>query len=110
VRTDEESPFCYGRVIIEWPGPQREKFALAGWMCAVYDAVTGKPVTTVMRARLPSVVVHADAQDMITADLTMLADDKGMPILFPEEHHAGDDGKIREGTFPFFVAEMHVRS
>ena len=118
-RSDEAGPVYYGRVIIEWPGPQQERFALAGWMCAVYDAETGQAVSTVMRARIPSVVVHADAQNVITADLTMLADDKEMPILFPEEYpgrpgstkvYTDEEGGIREGTFSFLVAEMRVRS
>ena len=99
----------YGRVIIEWPAPGRSG-ALPGWGCSILDAETGQQVVTVSR-----VSVTADAEDAIRADLTMFADDNGMPVLFPDIDgnltiwQAGD-GDIKTGTFLFLVAEMRVRA
>jgi hypothetical protein len=124
VRGDEDGPVYYGHVIIEWPAPLKpgEVRALTGWRCAILNAATGKPVTTVEKIFVPPVT--AAAQAFITCELTMLADDKGMPLLELERvpdpqgrpGHIGheriyvdDDGRIRTGTFPFLVAEMRVR-
>jgi hypothetical protein len=115
VRGDEDGPVYYGLVIIEWPAPLRkgEVRPLAGWGCAILDAETGKPVTTVEKLFVPPVT--AAAQAFITCELTMFADDKGMPVLFAREDgnftvFPDGEGKIRTGTFPFLVAEMRVRS
>jgi hypothetical protein len=104
---DEESPAYYGRVIIEWPAPGRSP-VLPGWGCSIFDAETGEPIVTVTRLKVPSVT--ADAQDVITADLTMLADENGMPVLGKVPQFIDvEDGEIPSGTFPFLVAEMRVR-
>jgi hypothetical protein len=97
----------YGRVIIEWPAPGRSP-ALPGWGCSIFDADTGEPIVTVTRLKMPSVTV--DAQDVITADLTMLADEDGMPVLGKVPQFIDiKDGEIPSGTFPFLVTEMRVR-
>jgi hypothetical protein len=112
VRSDEESPRYYGRVIIEWPA-LREGRVLPGWGCSIFDAETGQPIVTAEKIVIPSVT--ATAQDVITCDLTMFADPSGMPVLFPREDgnltiwQAADAG-IKTGTFLFEVAEMRVRS
>ena len=102
----------YGRVIIEWPAPGRSS-VLPGWGCSVFDAGTGKPVTTVEKIRIPAVT--AEAEGVITCELTMFADPDGMPVLFPDIDgnltiwQAGD-GDIKTGTFLFYVAGMRVRA
>ena len=121
VHDDEEGPVYFGRVIIEWPKPLRPgSGALQGWRCTIYDAETGKCINSVMKIDGPSVAVHSDAQRWVTADLTMFADEAGMPVLFPDELKAvpgssvpvfmDEDGHVRWGTFSFLVTEMRVRS
>lgn len=112
-----EGPVYYGYVIIEWPAPLKpgEVRAMPGWRCAILNAETGKAITTVEEIFVPAV---SAAQRFITCELTMFADDKGMPLLEVERQpghppgiaHLDDNGKIRTGTFPFLVAEMRVRS
>jgi hypothetical protein len=123
-RSDEEVPRRYGRVIIEWPARREcDPHSLRGWGCAIYDAATGKMIPTVMNLKVPGAVVLADAQHVITADLTLLADPDGNPLLELERHpdpqgrpghigseviYAGDDGEVLTGTFSFEVAEMRI--
>lgn len=113
-----EAPQYYGAVIIEWPAPKQvdPDRPLAGWGCSILDAGTGKQITTVEKISIPAVT--ADATNFITADLTMFADEDGLPVLFPEPSPGKPgsvkifldaDGKPRAGTFPFLVAEMRVR-
>jgi hypothetical protein len=115
--TTEDGSAYYGRVIIEWPEPPERKWhSLVGWRCAVLDAETGKPVITVSKITLPAIT--ADARGWITCELTMFADDDGMPVLSPGEYpgrpgsvkiYMDGDGNVRTGTFTFIVAEMRVR-
>jgi hypothetical protein len=91
-------------IIIEWPaahGPSPYS-AIAGRTVEITDALTGKPIRT-----CTGVTVRADMERLVTADLTMLADEGGLPLL------DGDpvlDGKeIRTGVFPFLIAEMRVK-
>jgi hypothetical protein len=115
----------YGYVIIEWPAPRGkdgDPRVMPGWGCSIFDAVTGRQISTVEKLAIPAVT--ADAQGWVIADLVMFADDKGMPLLFPERipdpqgrpGHIGsericldDEGKVRTGVFAFIVAEMRVR-
>jgi hypothetical protein len=115
----------YGYVIIEWPVPRRKDGIprmMPAWDCSILDATTGKLITTVEKATI--LRVTADVQSFITCDLVMFADDKGMPLLFPERIpdpqgrpgrigseriYTDDDGKVRTGVFPFIVSEMRVR-
>jgi hypothetical protein len=99
--SDEEHRAFHGRVIIEWPPPRNG--ILASWGCAIYDAETGKLVTTASK-----VMVTADVQDLITCNLVMFADEDGNPV-FDGKPRFRDD-RIITGTFPFIVAEMRVRS
>jgi len=96
----EDRAFC-GRVIIEWPPPRNG--ILASWGCAIYDAETGKPVTTASK-----ITVTADVQDLITCELVMFADEDGNPVYDGKPRFRDD--RIITGTFPFIAAEMRVRS
>jgi hypothetical protein len=118
---EDESPwpegpdrqYC-GYVIIEWPAPRLKDGIprpMPAWGCTILDAQTGKPIVTAEKITVQRVT--ADAQSFITADLAMLADDKGMPVLGPGEDGRvviwpDENGEIRRGVFPFIVAEMRV--
>lgn len=93
-----------GVVIIEWPAPYGTGpySAMHGGGAAITDAVTGALLTTVSRA-----VITASPQNLVTAELTMLADADGEPI--PDGLPVVEGGEIRTGTFTFLVTEMRVR-
>ncbi len=93
-----------GVVIIEWPAPYGAGpySAMHGGKAAITDAVTGALLTTVSRA-----VVTASPQDLMTAELTMLADAGGEPV--PDGPPVVEGGTVRTGTFTFLVTEMRVR-
>jgi hypothetical protein len=104
----------WGYVIIEWPAfPQgKHPKPIPGWGCVLINAETGRQFNTCRKIEL-----HADTENIITADLTMFADGDGKPAFELEPGDAKgslkipalEDGRIREGTFPFFVSEMRVR-
>ncbi|HMH94744.1 MAG TPA: hypothetical protein VK586_27125 [Streptosporangiaceae bacterium] len=101
---DEDAQYR-GVIIIEWPPPGASPYsAMTGWNVAITDAVTGQAITTVMST---DITVHADAERMVTAALTMFADENsepllgGMPVM--------KDGEALTGVFPFLVSEMRVR-
>jgi hypothetical protein len=100
---------CYGYVIIEWPPPRPGggPRAMPAWGCAIFDAATGKPVLTVTKITVPSVT--APAAGFVTCDLTMFADEAGLPVLLQREDGAFAEGGLKTGTFRFYVAEMRVR-
>jgi hypothetical protein len=106
---EEPKAGCRGAVIIEWPAPpQHGVGGIVGQMVAVYDAFTGdepapKPIATVSRIGL-----HVSMDEMVTAYVTLFADEDGNPVLDGEPHVR--DGEILTGTFRFLVAEMRVRS
>lgn len=105
---DEETAGDYrGVVIIEWPAPYGVPpySALIGRACTVTDAVTGKPILTCTR-----VVVRASMDEIVTADLTVLADADGNPLLDGEPVVAPCGREFLTGTFPFAVSEMRVRN
>jgi hypothetical protein len=93
-----------GVVIIEWPAAHGASpySSIAGHRVAVTDALTGKLITTCL-----GVTVRADPQRLVTADLEMLADENGNPLL--EGDPVLDCGEIRTGVFPFAVSEMRVK-
>lgn len=95
-----------GVVVIEWParrGPLPHS-ALPGPACTVTDAVTGKLITT-----CTAVTVRATMDEIITADLTLLADADGNPVLDGKPVPDPTGREVLTGTFPFAVAEMRVR-
>lgn len=102
--TDQVGPAVayQGHIGIEWPAPAPggTSLVLPGWGCTVWDALSGLPITTVTRIEL-----HADALNVISADVTMYADENGQPVY----SHRKDEPWPREGTWPFLVAEMRVR-
>jgi hypothetical protein len=91
-----------GYVIIEFPVPEStpehpRPGILAGYNMMVVNAADEKPVLTVSRVEL-----HAEANDIITADLTMMADADGRPLMDTSViYRRGDE--IVTGTFPFIV-------
>ena len=89
-----------GSVIIEWAPPHASR--LPGCLTSVYDTATGEQFFTVLRVRL----IDAVADDFVTADLTMLADDSGEPSAMVYER----DGEVITGVFRFYVSEMRVRA
>jgi hypothetical protein len=105
--TEETVAQYRGLIIIEWPPPvgSGPHGAIDGWKVVITDALTGKPVTTCSRA---DVVVHADVNDLVTADLTLFADGDGQPLL--DGKPVEKDGKFLTGVFPFLVAEMRVQA
>jgi hypothetical protein len=94
-----------GEVIIEWPAPHGDpRMPMIGTLVAVYDAATGEPVTTVSSA---DITVHADAGSLVTANLVLLADEEGDPILDGPPVVA--NGHILTGVFPYLVTAMRIR-
>lgn len=106
----EDAPVLWGHVIIEWPetdprpgGPR----PLIGWKCSLFNADTGKRFYTCRK-----IEVHADVEHLVTADLTMFADEDGKPVFDGEPVLAqdGDGGQVfLEGTFSFLVTGMRTR-
>ena len=90
-----------GRVIIEWP-PSGRAGILLGWHVQITDADTGKPITTVTSLA----VLHAEAEGIVWADLTMFADEDGAPVL--DGVPPLRDGEVILSAFPFEVAEMRA--
>lgn len=101
---EDSSPEYRGVIVIEWPPPYGSvpHSAINGSLIVITDALTGKAVTTCSH-----VTVHADAAELVTADLTMFADADGEPVLDGMPVLGAEE--ILTGTFPFFVAEMRVR-
>jgi len=101
------APGYWGYVVLEWPGPVKTLTfprAMAAREVAVYDAADGTPITTVEK-----IIVRASADGWVIAEMTMLADPEGAPVLngttvWPDEH-----GNIRTGVFRYLVAGMRVR-
>lgn len=102
--TAEPGPPYRGVVAIEWPAPVGGSIyaCMIGQGVRVTDAATGKRIATCL-----NVTVHADPGALVTADLTMFADEDGEPVL--EGEPVLGDGEILTGTFPFVVSEMRVR-
>jgi hypothetical protein len=93
-----------GVVMIEWPpatgtGPYA---AMIGRAASVFDAVSGKQIKT-----CAGITVRVNMEELVTADLTLLAGADGEPILQGEPVLDGEG--IRTGVFPFLVSEMRVR-
>lgn len=87
-----------GTIIITWPQPRGG--VLQGWAISLADAVTGEPIQTVTAF---SVVLHAEAGDLVWAECEMFATLDGKPA-----YEAPEMGPPLLGTFPFLVAEMRV--
>jgi len=93
-----------GTVTIEWtpdgPSPMR------GWRFWI-STEDGTPVTTVT-----DLTVHASADNLVWAELTMFADENGNPAVVTEDGPRitgitlGEDGKPLTATFAFEVAGM----
>ncbi len=93
-----------GVIAIEWPPPHGASpySSMAGSRVSVTDALTGKPIMTCTK-----IIVHVDAEALVTADLIMFADADGGPLLGGEPVPQGDG--FVTGAFPFLVGEMRVR-
>jgi hypothetical protein len=102
--TAEPGPPYRGVIAIEWPAPTGGSIyaCMLGRLVKITDAVSGKPVTT-----CSDIAVHADSGALVTADLTLFADEDGEPVL--DGKPAVRDGETLTATFPFVVSEMRVR-
>lgn len=103
LRVEAEGASYHGVIVIEWPAAHGASpySSITGRKVEITDALTGKPIRTCM-----SFAVRADCAALVTADLTMLADENGGPLLEGEPVPDGDG--FRTGVFPFFVSEMRV--
>lgn len=99
----DKSPHEFaGNIIITWPQPSPAG-SLHGMGITLTDAETGEDIQTVTALR---VVLHADAQDLVWAELEMFTDADGKPAYSHPLHTV--DGEPVRGTFPFLVSEMRV--
>lgn len=106
----------WGTVIIEWPAPARGTpyGAMPGRHVKVWDAATGEQVYGCTHA---DITVHAGVEGLVTADLTLFADEDGEPVLDLQPAVTAadrrivldEDGGTVTGVFPFLVTEMRVR-
>lgn len=91
-----------GCLTIVWPKRVAEdaKSAVPGWMVAVKDTITGKPVNTVTAFDL-----HLDAEGTIWGEFYMFVadEDQGEPALVFEDIYQGSDGLPVIGLFYFLV-------
>jgi hypothetical protein len=92
-------------VVITWPEGKPDRLRMPGWAVCITSALTGEQITTVSGM---DVVIHADAQTAVTADLAMFADEDGNPV--PDGKPVLRDGEVLTGTFRATVAEMRVRA
>ena len=91
-----------GSIVITWPQPAPGG-SLLGWGITLADAETGEDIQTVTALR---VLLHADAQALVWAELDMFAGADGKPAYSHPLHIV--DGEPVRGTFPFLVTEMRV--
>jgi hypothetical protein len=103
---DEETVAQYrGLISIEWPAAGDGAFSsLRSNLITITDAVSGKPVTTCSHA---DIIIRADAEKPVTADLTLFASEDGEPLF--DGRPVMRDGEALTGVFPFLVAGMRVR-
>ena len=95
-----------GVIALRWrlrPGAGRHTMPLLGALVVITDTQTGADITTAM-----DVQVHAPADGIVTADLTMLTGEDGKPIGNDGKVCLGDDGTPRTGVFRYMVAEMQT--
>lgn len=94
-----------GTIGIEWPAATPGGHAMSGWGVTLYDA--DGPVTTVQ-----SITLHAAADSLVWAELTMFATEDGKPVLHTGKGYepaAVHGGEIAMGTFPFLITSMKVQ-
>lgn len=93
-----------GRVIITWP-KYSGVTALPGWGVTVADADSGKPITGALMLTL-----NANPHGVITAEMTMLIDADGKPLVGSRSKPVlAEDGEHPlTGVFHWLVAEMRI--
>lgn len=105
-----DEPVYHGYVVLEWPAPVKTLTfprAMVTWKVTIYNATDGAFINTV-----EAFTIRADAKEWVIADMTMLADPDGLPVLNADARGIFPDGNggFLKGTFSFLVAEMRVRS
>jgi hypothetical protein len=103
--TAEPGPPYRGVISIEWPAPAGGSIyaCMLGRGVRITDAATGRPFDN-----CSEIAVHADPGALVTADLTLLADKDGEPLL--DGRVVTRDGEPLTAVFPFVVSEMRVRN
>jgi hypothetical protein len=95
-----------GRLTITWPKAGQSH--LFGGRIVLHDADSGEQILSALSFDL---VVHADAKELITADVTMLATADGLPLpadAKPVIVGEGDSAEVATGRFRWAVAEMRI--
>jgi hypothetical protein len=103
--TPDPEPYR-GVIVITWPAAHGASpySSMPGYRVEITDALTGKPITT-----CTGFTVRMDPEALVTAGLTMFADEAGEPILDGMPVPDRDGEQLRTGVFPFLVSEMRVR-
>ena len=99
-----------GTIGIQWPAvPPGANPAwpvvLPAYLTAFYDDDGFVPTVT-------RFALHGDATGLLWAELTMLADEDGKPVLHTGKGYepaAVHGGEIAMGTFPFLITSMKVQ-
>lgn len=107
------APPTIGHLIIEWPAPSPHGIPLHNHGMRAYDYDTGAELVTATGIRIDLGGTNWNGE-IITADLTMLANADGQPLaagepVQPQRNEDGTPGTdIATGVFRYEVMEMRV--
>src|SRR5262249_8885367 len=95
-----------GAVILEWPGPGKYGASVPAALTAVYDALTGEQILTILRFGL-----YADAAGTvwIQAEAFCTRDGKLITGRAIDPVTVGDGPELLTAVFSFSVTEMRIR-
>lgn len=108
---DFEPPYYPGRIAITWPAPTSNGTPLLTWPMQVHDYDTGTPMLAITGLRI---TLGGDnwSGEVITADLQMLVDLEGQPLMGERVKPVPDPDdpeRIYSRVFRCYVAEMRIR-